>query len=167
MLCSHCKKRNAAFHYKEIINGKLHEVYLCHECAKLLGYGESFHDSFDFGSILNEFLGIGVTPAHAEPVQVCPQCGTDFDTFRKTGLIGCENCYEKFDSKIQSMLSSIQSGTTHKGKTSSKEDNKKRETEEKIVKLKAELKEKIREEKYEEAAKIRDEIKALEGKNNE
>ena len=167
MLCSHCKKRNAAFHYKEIINGEMHEIYLCPQCANTLGYSESFHDSFDFGSILNEFLGIGMSQAHTQSIQVCPQCGTDFESFRKTGLIGCEKCYEKFDSKIESMLSSIQSGTTHKGKTASKEDNKKREKEEKILRLKADLKEKISEEKYEEAAKIRDEIKALEGKTNE
>ena len=167
MLCSNCKKRNATFHYKEIINGNVKETFLCPECAKNLGYSEGFNDSFDLGSMLNEFLGIGMSPQYTDSVQVCPQCGTDFETFRTTGLIGCEKCYEKFDKRIESMLSSIQSGTTHKGKTASKEDNAKREKEEKILKLKADLKQKIAEEKYEEAAKIRDEIKELEAKDNE
>ena len=81
--------------------------------------------------------------------------------------MGCEHCYEKFEPRLDAMLSSIQTGTTHKGKTSSKEDNQKKEKESKIEGLKQELKKKIQEEKYEEAAKIRDQIKELEGKDNE
>lgn len=167
MLCSNCKKRPATLHYKETINGVTHEAHLCQECAIASGYAEGFHDPLDFGSILNEFLGIGVSGSTLSSAHVCPDCGTDFETFRTTGLMGCEHCYEKFEPRLDAMLSSIQTGTTHKGKTSSKEDNQKKEKESKIEGLKQELKKKIQEEKYEEAAKIRDQIKELEGKDNE
>ena len=167
MLCSNCKKRPASLHYKEIINGVVHEAHLCHECAINSGYQDTFHQPMDFGSILNEFLGIGASKSSINSSNICPECGTDFESFRTTGLIGCEKCYEKFESRLDSMLSSIQAGTTHKGKTASTEDNAKKEKQTKIENLKLDLKKKIQEEKYEEAAKIRDEIKALEGKTNE
>ena len=167
MLCSNCKKRPATLHYKEIINGVVHETHLCQECAMNSGYGESLYESLDFGSILNEFLGIGASKSSLNSKNVCPDCGTDFESFRTTGLIGCEKCYEKFESRLDSMLSSIQTGTTHKGKTASLEDNAKKEKQTKIENLKLELKKKIQEEKYEEAAKIRDEIKGLEADDNE
>ncbi len=167
MLCSNCKKRNATFHYKQVINGTLTETYLCPECAKALGYMDTFHDPFDFGGLLNEFLGIGMAPVSISERNVCPSCGTDFETFRKTGLIGCENCYNKFQSNLDAMLSSIQTGTTHKGKTASYEENSVKEKQTKIEKLKADLKVAIREERYEEAAKIRDTIKEMEAEDNE
>ena len=165
MLCSNCKKRNATFHYKQILNGTLTETYLCPECAKALGYMDTVHNPFDFGGMLNEFLGIGV--ASKSERNVCPDCGTDFETFRTTGLIGCENCYEKFSQRLDAMLSSIQTGTTHKGKTADTKENSRKEIKNQITKLKEELKTAIMDERYEEAAKIRDTIKEMEAENNE
>ena len=38
MLCSHCNKKEANFHYKQVNNGSYTELHLCSDCAKDLGY---------------------------------------------------------------------------------------------------------------------------------
>ena len=38
MLCEVCKKRQATVRYRENINGKVTEKFLCAECAKASGY---------------------------------------------------------------------------------------------------------------------------------
>ena len=158
MLCNNCNKKIATFHYKKIVNGEKTEINLCSDCAAELGYMDSYHDHFDFGSVLNEFLGIESQPK----VNVCSKCGMDYNTFRKTGKLGCEECFNRFESTINDILPSIQAGKVHKGKITgenSEEFLKKKHLNE----LKENLRKAIIEERYEDAAKYRDEIKAEEG----
>lgn len=154
MLCNNCNKNIATFHYKKIINGQKTELNLCAECASEMGYMTSFHETFDFGSALNDFLGI--TSSHTKII--CPSCGTDHATFKKTGRLGCEDCYKHFKSTIDEILPSIQPGREHKGKIAG-ENSAEFLKKKKINDLKENLKKAILDERYEDAAKFRDEIK--------
>lgn len=42
MKCERCGKNDATFYYKSNINGRVTEKHLCHDCARELGYTESF-----------------------------------------------------------------------------------------------------------------------------
>jgi len=101
-------------------------------------------------------------------VKACPVCKTTFAEFKKTGLLGCDRCYDEFKDIIESTLSQIQPSTVHKGKLSGAAGEKIQRRNE-LDEMKENLKRAILDERYEEAAVLRDKIKKLEqqgGKEN-
>lgn len=168
MLCTNCKSREANFHYKQIINGKHTEQHLCTECARELGYLSQSESMFDFGNILNDFIAMPSFVPDTGAVRACPACGTLFDEFKKTGLLGCDKCFDEFENVIEATLAQIQPSTTHKGRLSGAVGQKIQKDNE-LSEMKERLKRAVLDEKYEEAAVLRDKIKQLEqkgGKDN-
>ncbi len=168
MLCSNCSSREADFHYKYIKNGAAGEMHLCRQCAAELGYIKDSDPIFSPTSFLGELLSIPHFVHAPKETRSCPQCGTAFDSIRRTGFVGCDKCYEVFSKSIDDILSKIQPATTHKGKLSGTQ-GKKIERDNTLKNLKEELQRAILDENYEHAAVIRDKIKAFEseeGKNN-
>ncbi|MBQ8525271.1 MAG: UvrB/UvrC motif-containing protein [Clostridia bacterium] len=166
MLCSHCNKREANFHYKQVNNGSYTELHLCSDCARELGYLGAGEQSFSPGleDMLNEFLGLTKQSQTAGKGISCSCCGTTFAEFKKTGLAGCDKCYDVFARDVESVLSRIQPSTTHKGKIAGpKGEQIQRQNE--IKELKDKLRMAVMEERYEDAAKLRDSIKKLEENN--
>lgn len=176
MLCSHCGKREANFHYKQVNNGHATEAHLCTECARELGYlnkdnftsiGNFGNFGMGFADMFKELLGFPSALGSAAKALTCRSCGTAYDDFINSGLLGCEDCYDEFSKDIENILTKIQTSTVHKGKTkaASKKDESKDEKPSEIDTLKAELKKAVEEERYEDAAHIRDKIKSLEEKD--
>ena len=186
MLCDNCGKREANVRYSENINGKKKELNLCEECSQKLGITNmNFSMPIDFSSFFGEFMEDFATPdfmplLNEVKTLKCNQCGYTFDDIVNTGRLGCGNCYEVFESRLDPIIKKIQGSNKHVGRIGkiidnkideklSKTDNKEQETqkeqkqESKIEQLQEELKQAIKEEKYEEAAKLRDEIKKIEG----
>lgn len=60
MLCQKCGKREANFHYTQMVNNVKAEVRLCSECAEKMGLTKGlsmgFDDDFGFNSLLNSFF---------------------------------------------------------------------------------------------------------------
>ncbi len=165
MLCTNCNKNNAQFHYKQIIGNKKTEHHLCTSCAQSLGFLNKTDGIFDIGSILNDFISVPNKSSMSKTSHSCKVCGTTYDEFRRSGLLGCDRCYDAFSGIIETSLSQIQPSTTHKG-TLGGEAGKRIERENEITSLKDELKKAIIDERYEDAALIRDKIKKLEEKEN-
>ena len=107
----------------------------------------------------------------------CNSCGYTFDDIANTGRLGCKDCYDVFEDRLDPIIKRIQGANHHVGRIGKIVDNKidskinsnhvnetKKEKKEmsKLEELQEKLKEAIKEERYEEAAKIRDEIKKLE-----
>lgn len=192
MLCDNCGKKEANVRYWENINGKKRELNLCDECSKKLGIGQiDFSMPIGISSFLGGFMEDFQTkefmPMLNElKILKCNSCGYTFDDIINTGRLGCKNCYDIFQDRLDPIIKKIQGDNRHVGRIgkiidskidninddkeesmkkdiknggNSKEDNKELS---KIEKLQEELKKAIAEEKYEEAAKIRDEIKKLE-----
>ena len=112
----------------------------------------------------------------------CDNCGYTFEDIAHTGRVGCANCYDVFQDRLDPIIRRIQSSNHHVGRLGKSIDKKieekqkrrehneqkrrKEETpEEKLEGLKENLKQAIKEERYEDAAKLRDEIKKLEDNN--
>ena len=165
MLCTNCNSREASFHYKQILGGKKTEQHLCSVFAHELAYLGQRESEFDIGSLLNEFISMPVSHNSSKSIVSCPGCNTTYDEFRRSGLLGCDKCYETFGSIIESTLSRIQPSTVHKGSLSGEEGAKIRKENE-ISTLKDELKKAIIDERYEDAAILRDKIKRMEEKDN-
>lgn len=156
MKCDNCKKREANIKYSENINGKKQILNLCSECAKKLGV-INFSDSFApmFTSMFSTI------PDFIEETK-CDKCGYTLEDYKKTGLFGCDHCYEVFDDSIDNLLLKIHGKNRHVKNLSENINNSVKEGS--IEDLKNRLEKLVREEKYEEAAVIRDKIKELEGK---
>jgi len=168
MMCENCRKNSATTYYKQNINGKVTEMFLCEECAKKLGVNnsgmfDSFANSFfnDFGGF--DFLMPEFTRAYELGQEKKCECGTTFSKIAKTGLVGCEKCYETFKNELASSLRKMHGNVRHKPR-----ELKKTATvlspEDEVKQLKNKMAQAIKEENFEEAARLRDEIKARESK---
>src|SRR5699024_9731788 len=94
----------------------------------------------------------------------CNKCNMTYEEFLNTGKFGCEECYNAFGYKVDSLLKRIQGTDKYIGrKANHNENNRIQENKNlsRLEKLQQELKQAIKEERYEDAAKIRDEIKNI------
>ncbi len=167
MLCQHCKKNEATTHIKTMINGEYTEYRLCPECARELGYDSMFPDfSADFGGLLSSFFS-NALPAISGAAH-CRGCGSTLNDIRRTGKVGCADCYDTFFNELMPTIRSIHGNTEHKGKRPGEieytvNEEQPKENADKLASLRAELKQAIEDENFERAAQLRDEIKELEG----
>lgn len=191
MLCQNCGKNEVNFRYTQIVNGVKKEMALCDNCAKKLGLYKDMDFSMPIsmssflGDMLNDYSDEAFLPSFSSiATSECNNCKTSYDEFIESGLLGCENCYDVFSNKIDSLLKNIHGSNRHVGRTSKfiennnnlekdrkneKKDNlkdkgSKLDKTSKIDELKEKLNKAIKEERYEDAAKIRDEIKKEEKK---
>lgn len=164
MLCQQCQKRVANVHYTHIINGQKAEMYLCEQCANEKGkYG--FSPNINLGEFLWGIQGLGGNSGFSKKTPQeevrCDVCGMSFKDFRKTGRLGCGNCYNTFRDSLSPILRRIHGSNEHKGKVPGTELRATNAMGE-LEKLKAELKAAIGKEEYEKAAELRDRIKEME-----
>ena len=188
MKCQNCGENDANVRYTEIINGVKKEMALCDKCSKELGMQSlDFNIPINFSSFLGEFLedSDNLLPSFVNKNELkCNFCGMTFDDFARTGKLGCANCYDVFENKINNILKNIHGSNVHLGRKylinssnikkgeSITRDEKTNHNDEKQVndiskkieldKLKEDLRKAIEDERYEDAAKIRDEIKKIE-----
>ncbi|MBO4647521.1 MAG: UvrB/UvrC motif-containing protein [Lentisphaeria bacterium] len=189
MLCQNCHKKEATIHVQQIVDGHIHSIHLCEECAaKKNGEVPELQD-FNLAEVLFDIAGKvahavkqplegpdGSAPAPAdaeEPVSTCPSCGRTAQQFRKTGYLGCPECYKTFAPQISGMLKNLHRGERHLGKVPLSADAQERKGRDsallnrEIERLRRELEEKIRQEAYEDAAVLRDRIQELSRKMRE
>lgn len=182
MLCEKCGKRNATFHYTEVVGGMKNEHHLCQECAANTDasyYSSLFDSGFHFGQLLSGILGgqnIFTDEEKIDPAKQvqCPNCGLTYGDFIKNSTFGCAECYDVFGPLIADKIKKIQGSDTHAGKKPMLyTDNSKivseglEEVEVDITKeidiLSKKLKEAVLCEDFYEAAKLRDKIAELKG----
>lgn len=107
------------------------------------------------------FDGFDLLPVYREET-VCPKCGRSLTEFRKTGKLGCAECYTAFSRPLEATLVQIHAGSTHKGKIPVQQGSgiaKKRRIEE----IKQKIARAVANEDYEGAAALHKELKSLGG----
>ena len=185
VLCDRCGEREATVHDVSIVKGEVREAHLCETCAEEIQGGQAK------SATLGEWLaGLGMMtadaqkfPAPARPNKAvsCPSCGMRFLDLRKTGLVGCQTCYETFETRLGPLLQKAHDGgSRHVGKqpalVSTREVVRMTDDEgagadterpgtvaERIEALTHQLALAIEAENYERAAEIRDELAELTG----
>jgi protein arginine kinase activator len=171
MLCEKCKKNEAKINLITVVNGQKHEIWLCESCSKDISSIPFFSSigqnvNFPFQGMLTGLLSnldgtkVGMDNNKIKEI-VCRNCGLTYDEFKKTGRLGCSDCYEGFKVVLEPRIKSLQVGIKHIGKI----PNMKGEElirRRKLKNLKEEMQQLIVEEEYEKAAVVRDEIKILE-----
>src|SRR5208282_1036953 len=117
MLCSICKEKTATVHLTQIVGDKMQKMDLCEDCAKAKG----INDPTGFGlADLDLVLGLGASQEieqAAGGVELkCPRCGFTQADFKKSGRLGCPECYTAFAEGLEGLLKSMHKGTRHVGK---------------------------------------------------
>ena len=120
MKCQNCGENEANVRYTEIINGVKKEMALCDKCSKELGMQSlDFNIPINFSSFLGEFLedSDSLLPSFINKNELkCDFCGMTFDDFANCGKLGCANCYNVFENKINNILKNLHGSNTHLGR---------------------------------------------------
>ncbi len=151
MLCERCNKRPATVIYTQIINGHKESVNICSECAAK----ESIFENF--GSLLS-FAG-----PKGNSLISCPNCRMTLEEFKRTGRMGCGECYSTFRENAKDILKKIHGTSVHQAEE--EKEIKKEKSE--IELLREKLGEAIETENFEEAARLRDKIREIEREGKE
>lgn len=175
MLCDNCKKNEATVHIKKLINGAKQEYSLCDGCANELNE-MSFVDISSIGLsntfTVQDLLGgiidyVNQSSQNATVnITTCKNCGMSYTEFKKTGLMGCSECYESFKASLIPIIKRVQGNIEHVGKIP-KKSGREMMGKRQLLKLREDLNKAITSEEYERAAEIRDEIRGIQGANKE
>jgi len=159
MLCDICKKNVAKVHLTQMDKGETKKIDLCEECAKVKGIDDP--TSFSLADLL---LGLGAAQEMeqgAAGAEVrCPACGFTQAEFKKTGRLGCADCYRTFAEGLEGLLKSMHKGTRHVGKAPQAQHFSP-DVEGQLKALQRKLEKAVTEEDFEQAAVLRDQIKRL------
>lgn len=174
MLCEKCGINQANVHIIKVVNGNKREVNLCDKCANDVSdipntpLEDLEHVSNSFHNLLSGLVDyINKSSKTPDSLEVkCNNCGMSYREFKKSGFLGCSECYKTFSNTIIPIIKRVQGDVEHVGKVPSKAGKGILEKK-KILKLKEELQQAILSEEYERAAILRDEIRTLQEKLGE
>ena len=155
MKCDLCDKE-AVVHLTQVVNGEMKEVHLCEEHAKEQGI--DIHSPISITDIL---MGLGGSQKSitSELSLACPRCGMARDEFRKTGRLGCPECYKTFMAELTMAIRAMHHSAQHVGKIPAREGSQTR-MKSKLARLQKELEAAVAREDYEHAAHLRDQMKS-------
>jgi protein arginine kinase activator len=172
MQCEMCKEHEATVHLTQVVGSEVKKVNLCEACAAKSGL--DIKGTISITDLLMGLSGGAVAAAGAggakpqpeetpETDRACPRCHMRRADFKKTGRLGCANCYEAFSLELAPMLHNMHRAHQHTGKIPARE-SKNIQASAEIAALQKALEKAIAEEQFEEAARLRDRIAAVRGK---
>ncbi len=172
MLCQKCFKNEATVKIVQIVNGQKQELSLCQSCAVELGFEKAAKElqlpqligSLVLDILKKETNSLPSVSERQPNSPKCPYCGTTWEDFKRTGLLGCDKCYDAFHDEIKKVLKQIHGNTQHIG---SRPSTVKTPVVQNLAKLRQELKKAVENEEFEKAARLRDQIRELQSQVKE
>lgn len=158
MVCDSCGENEAIMHLTKIEKNEIVSVHLCEKCALEQG----FEQGIGTGNVpLTDFLAqMGRV---GDPSQVggpCAYCGLKLDDFKKSGRLGCSQCYVAFEPQLRTLLRRLHGNTQHVGKVYLPPNPSVAEREERLAGLRRKLSKAVESEDFERAAQLRDMIRS-------
>lgn len=160
MKCDVCDKE-AVVHLTQVINGEVKEIHLCEEHA--VAQGMDLNSPISITDILMGLSGPQKNIT-GELGQACPRCGMSREEFRKTGRLGCPDCYKTFLAELTMAIKAMHHSGQHLGKIPAREGAQTK-IKSKIARLQKELESAVAREDFETAAALRDRIKKCREEN--
>lgn len=148
----------------QIVNGKVSELALCEACARAKGlfdpqsltfaekfFPEEFKERVD--KLVRELsahatVGEQSSPPPMSLLSSCPVCGFGVEDYRRTGHLGCPDCYSVFARELNPGTEADPEPVQESASITK-------------ARLQKELQQAIAREDYERAATLRDQINAL------
>lgn len=164
MQCEECKKAKAVIHFTQIVNDETETKHLCQKCAAKKGLQTSSPASMPLADFLSGIGGQIFAAAPESAGGACVTCGSTFQDFRRTGKLGCAQCYVTFEREMRMLLRKIHGGHQHVGISGDPKSltAPASSPQARLRELRNRLKDAIDREAYELAAKFRDQIVILE-----
>jgi protein arginine kinase activator len=175
MECSFCKGSEATCHLTKVVNGKAVEVHVCEQCIPEVNQTDLV--DFDIWEAVSKLAAAKGLPDPAKmlepvedeeisaksllmptghPAQACTSCGFTGEDLRKTGRLGCPNCYAVFSEMLADVINDCQKGHQHLGKVPKSQKSVRQKS------LRDLLQKAVDTERFEDAASLRDQLKVLE-----
>lgn len=158
MICDVCKAEKASVFLTQIVDGNMQKVNLCEGCARERGVTDP--TSFSLADFLHGLGAAQEVEQGGGRSQKCGTCGFTMVEFKKTGRMGCSDCYGTFSEALGPILSGMHKGPSHTGKVPERLVRR-FELERQLRELHEKLRKAVAAENYEEAASLRDQIKGL------
>jgi protein arginine kinase activator len=150
VICPRCRRREAVVFIKRIEDNRVSEVSLCAECAQESA-AEAGGGSHLFG-LLAQLGGLAKAGPGREREPACPACGLKWSQFRRTGMLGCPDCWTRFERPLGELLPRIHGFARHAGKAPGRSRG---------PALRKKLQAALRAEDFEEAARLRERLREL------
>ncbi|MDO4548612.1 MAG: UvrB/UvrC motif-containing protein [Clostridia bacterium] len=177
MMCEECGKNVASIKLVSVLAGEKHEKLICSECMSKFQKQFRALDLSGLAGILGSLIKqTGGLEDDADNNKVsmsaegdengenddlmCMGCGLTYGEYRKTGFLGCPECYQAFRHPLSQTLKRLNGYTRHIGRVPGN-DMCSVSIRLDIDRLRHQLTRAINEEEYEQAADIRDRIKEL------
>lgn len=172
MLCEFCRKNEANVHLIKVINGQTEKINLCINCLRDFSLIPEDDILSDINNLLKKVLEVDIriidkaNPGNlfenitSKSNKSCSFCGTDLNSVKSSGKVGCGKCYIEFRNEFIPILNNIHKSHQHVGKIPVKTSISIK-LEKEIRDLENRLKHEIIVENFEEAARLRDTIKKL------
>ncbi|MDT8435273.1 MAG: UvrB/UvrC motif-containing protein [Gemmatimonadota bacterium] len=163
MQCDQCGERPAEIQLTTIEDAEMKTLHLCAVCAGERGVAASAPVKaplVDFLAQLGKPTAADRTSAPSAP---CPFCGITAADFRRTGRLGCPQCWDHFESPLRQLLRRIHGSSQHVGKLYVHEESEAGDRLARLAAMRRRLQRAVETEDFETAAQLRDRIHALEG----
>lgn len=161
MLCDFCKKNEATIYLEQLnAQGQKKKINICTECAIARGIGP---DPQSLGQVVNLFNELSETAKKLAEInnRLCPVCGRKLGEIKRTGKVGCPECYAVFKNEIRFFLNKNGAKELYKGTMPARLSSFHSVLTDRIA-LQNKLNFAVEHEDYEKAAMYRDYLKALE-----
>lgn len=162
----HICSASATVHLTQILNNQVHKIDLCEACAQKKGVLND--DGFSLSNLIGKTLDPALASEACDKLLKCTSCGLSVSQLKKTGRLGCAQCYENLATVIHTVIKNLHKDNLHKGKVPSQQIKAKKtpkdilpapkNVEQIVLQLHEQIKQAIKEERYEDAARYRDEI---------
>jgi protein arginine kinase activator len=163
MNCEHCGEHEAEITLTEIEDDEVRTVHLCSTCAALKGVGSGSPSGPPIADLLAHLGASAPDSDFAGDSDSCDYCGTRAREFRRTGRLGCPQCYASFAGQLRALLRRVHGASQHMGKVYVSSAVDIDDAEAKITTLRRRLERAVEIEDFESAAELRDQIHALSG----
>ena len=159
MLCECCQQHDATIHVTQVTDGKSRELHLCEHCAEESGL--NVQNVMSLPEMLFGMAGVAEEDKESA-ARSCPGCHLRGADLKKTGRLGCPQCYRTFAKELAPMLAAMHKGVHHAGKSPAHgAAGVSAVAPEGLDDLRRQLVEAVRAERFEEAARLRDRIREL------
>ena len=156
--CKNCNKEKTIF-FTQIVDGKIKKFDLCADCP----YAQAVNDPAGFG-LAEQLTAAGVQMDEQQTGdggKTCPNCGFSMADFKKTGRLGCSECYEVFHDALTGVLKPMHRGLKHVGRVPAHLEEE-LNLASRISELRGNLEKAVESEDYEQAAELRDQLRDCE-----
>lgn len=178
MPCDNCGSEDAVVHLTEVVNDEARTVHLCAICAEKRGLESNgtpaqallagmLAELSNKPGGLSAAVGAAGGLGGAGTVAPCTFCGLTLNMFRKSGRLGCAQCWTSFEPQLRSILFRVQGASQHVGKVYLSPDPSASERQKQAEVMRNKLQRAIEAEDFERAAELRDRIRILQAEIEE